>query len=285
MSTELTHTCLCCGHVLTDDERSGLTSLCASCQSQAPTGGGSSPVAASPPPWNLAAAIGVWVFFTLTLSIVPAFGVLVWAHKAGVNPFSPDLISNPRALIVQIGMLFVTHLLTLLVGYMVVTSGAKRPFFHTLGWRWHPRFRLRHVLALIGGLYLILYLLSLVVPHGETDFDKLLQTGQDVRIAIALVAVLTAPLVEELVYRGILYPALHHRLGRVRAILIVTAMFAVVHFPQYAGSLLILMAVTVLSFALTVIRSYTGQLLPCVVAHFLYNAIGSALILSGYVIS
>lgn len=284
MSTELTHTCLSCGHVLTDDERSGVALLCASCQSQTQPGG-SAPVAASPPPWNLAAAVGVWVFFTLTLSIVPAFGVLVWAHKAGLNPFSPDLISNPRALVVQIGMLFVAHLLTLLVGYMVVTSGAKRPFFHTLGWRWHPRFRWRHVLALIGGLYLILYLLSLVVPHGETDFDKLLQTGRDVRIGIALVAVLTAPLVEELVYRGILYPALHHRLGRVRAILIVTAMFAVVHFPQYAGSLLILTAVTVLSFALTVIRSYTGQLLPCVVAHFLYNAIGSALILSGYVIS
>lgn len=283
MGTELTHTCLSCGHVLTGDERSGVALLCASCQAQATSG--ATPVATSPPPWNLAAAVGVWVFFTLTLSIVPAFGVLVWAHKAGLNPFSPDLISHPRALIVQIGMLFVAHLLTLLVGYMIVTSGAKRPFFRTLGWRWHPRFRWRHVLALIGGLYLILYLLSLVVPHGETDFDKLLQAGRDVRIGIALVAVLTAPLVEELVYRGILYPALHHRLGRVRAILIVTAMFAIVHFPQYAGSLLILMAVTVLSFTLTVIRSYTGQLLPCVVAHFLYNAIGSALILSGYVIS
>jgi membrane protease YdiL (CAAX protease family) len=285
MSTELSHTCRCCGQVLTDDLPSDVRPVCPQCQDRVSVTRCSGWADIARPPWSLGAAVGVWVFFTVTLSIVPAFGLLVWAHKAGLNPFSPDLIKNPRGLVVQIGMLFVAHLLTLVVGYMVVTSGARRSFFHTLGWRWHPRFGWRHVLALIGGLYLILYLLSLVVPHGETDFDKLIQTGPEVRVAIALVAVLTAPLVEELVYRGILYPALHHRMGRFRAIAIVTGMFAVVHFPQYAGSLLILIAVTVLSFALTLIRSYTGQLLPCVLAHFLYNAIGSVLILSGYVIS
>jgi hypothetical protein len=49
--------------------------------------------------------------------------------------------------------------------------------------------------------------------------------------------------------------------------------------------MLILVDVTVLSLVITMILAYTGQLFPCVVTHLVYNAIGDALILSGYALS
>ncbi len=272
--------CTVCGRPLSHaDGTSALCSLCLQREAMHPS---SSP---EQPPWGLAAAFGLWIFFIFAISLLPALGVFFWATARGYSPTDPEHVQSPEGTLVQVSMLFFAHLLTLAVGWMVVTQGMRRPFLQTLGWRWHPRFRLRHVLVTVGGLYGLIFALSLLLPSRETAFDRLLQISPHVRIVIALLAVGTAPLVEELVYRGILYPTLQLRLGRARAVVFVTLLFAVVHYPQYSASTLILVAVTVLSFVITMIRAYTGQLLPCVVTHLVYNAIGAALILSGYALS
>jgi membrane protease YdiL (CAAX protease family) len=225
------------------------------------------------------------MFFIVTISLLPALGVFAWATARGYSPTDPDRLHSPEGTLVQVSMLFLAHLLTLWAGWIVVTQGRRRPFLRTLGWSWHPRFRLRHVGLTVGGLYGLIFALSLLLPSRETAFDRLLHTSPHVRVVIALLAVGTAPLVEELVYRGVLYPVLQARLGRARAIALVTLLFAAVHYPQYSASTLIVVAVTLLSCVITLIRAYTGQLLPCVVTHLVYNAIGAALILSGYALN
>jgi membrane protease YdiL (CAAX protease family) len=50
-----------------------------------------------------------------------------------------------------------------------------------------------------------------LVGAEETAFDRLIESSPDARIALAVLAVLTAPLVEEIVYRGIVYPAFTER--------------------------------------------------------------------------
>jgi len=275
--TEARQVCALCGRPLPQAE--GTDALCPICRQR------ETPPASERPPWGLAAAFGLWMFFIFAISLLPALGVFFWAAARGYTPTDPEPLHSPEGTLVQVSMLFLAHLLTLVVGWAVVTQGARRSFLHTLGWRWHPRFRLRHVLLTVGGLYGFIFALSLFLPSRETAFDRLLQISPSVRIVIALLAVGTAPLVEELVYRGVLYPTLQMRLGRARAIAFVTLLFALVHYPQYSASTLILVAVTVLSFVITMIRAYTGQLLPCVVTHLVYNAIGAALILSGYALS
>ncbi len=273
------HICALCGRPLAQAETQRLCSTCLQREAQRPRSLSESP------PWGLAAAFALWIFFIFTISLLPALGVFFWATGRGYSPTDLDRLHSPEGTLVQISMLFLAHLLTLLVGWVVVTQGRRRPFLQTLGWRWHPRFRLRHVVLTVGGLYGLIFALSLLLPSRETAFDRLLQTSPHVRVVIALLAIGTAPLVEELVYRGVLYPALQIRVGRARAIAFVTILFALVHYPQYSASTLILVAVTVLSFVITMIRAYTGQLLPCVVTHLIYNAIGAFLILSGYALS
>ena len=58
----------------------------------------------------------------------------------------------------------------------------------------------------------------------KTELDLLIESSMYTRVATALVAVATAPLVEEVIYRGVIYPAVEKvtgpvsRLRRVAAI-------------------------------------------------------------------
>ncbi|HEY0101736.1 MAG TPA: CPBP family intramembrane glutamic endopeptidase, partial [Pyrinomonadaceae bacterium] len=96
---------------------------------------------------------------------------------------------------------------------------------------------------------------------------------------IVAMAVLTAPLVEEVVYRGVLYPALQRRIGMHLGVVGVMLVFAAIHFPQYYPNYGAISTIVVLSLTLTVIRAYTGRLLPCVVIHTIFNSASSVGIL------
>jgi hypothetical protein len=232
------------------------------------------------PRWSFASALGLWVFFMIAPVILTGIVAVLYAQAKKIS--FDELSRGTDALIIGVSTLFLVHLLTLVIGWLIVTGGAKRPFFQSLGWQWHARFKVRHALGIVAIMYGLVFLLSFVIPSGETDFDRMLEASKAVRLGIVVLAIVTAPLVEELVYRGVLYPAFQVRAGRMRAVVVVALMFAVAHFTQYAGSWLILVAVTLLSFVITLIRSYTGQLLPCVVTHLVYNGVGAALILNGY---
>ena len=95
---------------------------------------------------------------------------------------------------------------------------------------------------------------------------------------IAFLAVATAPLVEETIYRGLLFPAMQRVTGRLSAVVIVASMFAALHIWQYRQSISIILSISLLSLVLTLVRARTGRLFPCFVIHLVYNGIQSVLI-------
>src|SRR5262249_26438802 len=97
---------------------------------------------------------------------------------------------------------------------------------------------------------------------------------------VAALAVLTAPLIEEIVYRGVIYSAVEGLWGSGVAVAFVTALFALVHVPQYWGSYAAITAILSLSLVLTLLRRWTGKLLPCVATHLVYNGIQAGLLLA-----
>jgi membrane protease YdiL (CAAX protease family) len=119
-----------------------------------------------------------------------------------------------------------------------------------------------------------------VLPQSEENsFTELLKSSQRVRIAIAVLATFTAPLVEETVYRGVLFAAFRRRLGVIATVVTVTLLFAGVHVLQYWGAWVSIAGLTLLSLVLTLVRARTKSILPCVVVHTLNNAFFSVLIL------
>lgn len=132
------------------------------------------------------------------------------------------------------------------------------------------------IVTLLG----VTQVLSRFLPQSEENsFTELLKSSRQVRIAIAVLATFTAPLVEETVYRGILFSGLRKNLGLIATVLLVTVMFAGVHVLQYLGAWVSVAGLTLLSLALTVIRARTKSILPCVLIHTLNNAFFSVIIL------
>lgn len=266
-----------------------VVALCLDCRDQGVVSGSLRSSSAQPtnweaPPWSLTAAMIVLLVFMLAMVLVPSLVVGIWMHLKGLTltPANAEqMMGHPQANLVGVVAILGVHLFTLLIAWTVVT-GWERRFTDVIDWTWHPRFRWPQALVTVAVLYGLAWLLQYLLPSGKTDFDRLLESSQTVRIAVAALAVITAPFVEELIYRGILYPALHVKFGRAKAIATVSGLFAVVHFMQYWGSVVILVSLTLLSVVLTIVRAYTGKLLPCFVIHFLYNLIGATLILVGY---
>lgn len=193
---------------------------------------------------------------------------LYLAHKP-----IPKIELTRGAAILTLVLTMALQIVALGASWMFVTRIGRKPFFQTLGWRWHPQFRWGHAVAAAFLMFGVAAGISQVLPHHETDMDKILKMGVFVRILVVVLAVLMAPLVEEVVYRGVVYSAVERLGGKAVGVVTVTAIFALVHVPQYWGSAAAITAIVTLSLVLTLLRAWTGSLLPCVVMHLVYNGI------------
>lgn len=123
--------------------------------------------------------------------------------------------------------------------------------------------------AIVSGL--LLTALGLEEADPDAGADALFTGGPLLAlVGLALVAVLV-PIFEELVFRGILYPALRARLRAAVAIAVCALLFAAVHFvPAALGFLL------VTGIALTWLAEWYRSIVPSIIAHGVNNALVSA---------
>src|SRR5262245_8521170 len=187
--------------------------------------------------WGTGTGLLVWLVSTvLTLGIPLVFGLLYLILKmfrTGQPPTEETLSRDVTLALLTAGMTFPAHLLTLLICWLVVTSWGKRPFLQTISW---GRPSLLDWVYSIGLAVLMMgaaYIFQKLLPHNETGLEKLLKLSYAVRVMVAALAVLTAPLVEEVVYRGVLYAGIEKDWGKTAGVVVVTFLFALVHVPQY----------------------------------------------------
>jgi membrane protease YdiL (CAAX protease family) len=237
------------------------------------------------PPWGLlAAALVVFgsLAFIVLLQIVGLIPYVVW-RAFNAQPLMEGVQLDKNVILISVLAMLPAHLLTLALAWFVVTGKGKRAFWKALGWAWSPRYGfVADIAACIGitlGLYGVSVALFYFFGNPETDLVRVLNSSQAARYGIVVMAVLTAPLVEEVVYRGVLYPALQRRIGRLLSVAGVTLVFAAIHVPQYRPNYGAITTIVFLSLTLTVVRAYTGRLLPCVVIHTIFNSISSVGIL------
>jgi membrane protease YdiL (CAAX protease family) len=242
------------------------------------------------PPWGVGLALLVWVASILLMFFVPLLLLVPYVlYRHGVAGFAGGeeaLARDPTIILVGIAATIPTHLLTLFIIWAVVTRFGRRSFWKVIGWSWSPRFGfladfvasvLAAILLLVGAV-----IVSKLLGVARTPFDDMLESSTLALFAVAFLATATAPLVEELVYRGVLYSALQRAIGVVGAIALVTFLFALVHFWQYKTSPGTIGAILLLSLALTLVRAYTGRVLPCIIIHFIFNGVQVAGLLYNY---
>jgi len=235
------------------------------------------------PPWNSLEAIGLWIASVLLIVIVPAIFLL--PYLASLDPPITDAQqivefakNDPTSIFLQIFSILPAHLLTLALAWMIVTRGRRYSFRQTLGWE-RGGFRWWHYCIILIGFMVVAAGVTVYFPEQENELLRILKSSRSVVFIVAFVATFTAPIVEEVVYRGVIYSAFQRKLGISAAFIITTLLFAVVHVPQYYPSYSTIFLLFLLSLTLTSIRVKTGNLFPCIVLHTVFNGLQSVLLI------
>ncbi|GIU81911.1 MAG: CPBP family intramembrane metalloprotease [Acidobacteria bacterium] len=232
----------------------------------------------SNPSWHILTAILVWLISVLSVIFTQALSTVFYAQYKNLrftNPqeFSEIIQKDQTALVINLIAVIPAHILTLLFAWLVVTGFKQRPFFQTLSWQW-KKIHLSQVFSIVLVFNALAFALFLLVPENkENDFQKIITSSETALYLTALIAITTAPLVEEIVYRGVLYSSFEQKLGKIQAVFIVSLLFGLVHVPQYYPSYVTIVLIFALSFFLAVVRAYTGNLFLCVIIHTLHNFI------------
>jgi len=227
----------------------------------------------SPKLWSVRDLVLFLVVSALLLVVVsPLLMYTAYATLRPVFGWRPPvraLDNNPFFLLV---VQAVFHALVFAYVYFLIAVNYRQPFWAALGWR---RLATRQaMLFFLGGtlLCLAVQLAPPVLPDRE-DFPLLrLFTSPQAAYAITAFAILVAPLMEELIFRGVLFRFFEFQVGVRFAILGTAVLFAGMHVPQYWGAWNHLLLVSLVGVAFSLARGLTGSLAPSVVLHVAYNA-------------
>jgi CAAX protease family protein len=163
----------------------------------------------------------------------------------------------------------------LVVGFMSFIVWARHGTPLPQAIRWNFPGRSRAIYALAGGLGLAVFsdVAEIVFNRWIPRSLPITEYFHDRSSALLLAAfgVLVAPLVEELFFRGFLYPALSRSTGVVPAVIVTAAGFALLHGAQLAYSLVPLLLIFTVGVVLTVTRAVTKSVATSVLVHMAYN--------------
>lgn len=232
------------------------------------------------PPWGLGGALGLLVLSFVLMLVTQVLFLIPYTLWRGVrlDALGEFALNDKGAIFMQIVSIIPAHLLTLGAAWLLVTRVGRYPFLEMLGWEWGKVLTFWRCAWLAFLLYLTgMAILQYSAPP-DNALERLIQSSRAAALATAFAATLTAPLVEELVFRGLLYSSLRRLAGAVWAVAIVFLLFALIHVPQYWPSYGVIATILLLSFTLTLIRARTGKLLPCFLIHLVFNGIQSVLI-------
>lgn len=239
------------------------------------------------PPWNSWMAAGVWFLSVVFVVVIPQLFLLPYIAARGISfedsaELKNFIFTDKFAILLQLGPILLAHVFTIGLAWLVVTQRNTFSFRKMLGWEWNG-FRIWHAVAIIVGFYVFAQVVVTLFGKVENDFDRMLESSRAAVYLVIFFATFTAPLAEEVVYRGLLYSAFQRRLGVAAAAILATVLFTVVHIPQYSSGMVpdyaTIIVLLALSMVLTLIRIKTGNLLPCIVLHTLFNGTQSIFLL------
>ena len=210
----------------------------------------------------------VWLVLSQFLSLA---GYAVLRPLMGWRTPASDLARGDNAIFVVAAQL-VFYAPVFLYIVLVVVLQYHQTFSVGIRWRW-PNFR-QGVRFLLAGVLLAMVVLagSALLPDRKDFPMEKLFTSPSAVYAVGGLAVLIAPFMEELVFRGVLF-SFFERLGGFRIAVPLTALlFAALHYPEYAGAWTHVSMILVVGLVLSVARAATRSLVPSFLLHTAYNA-------------
>jgi uncharacterized protein len=167
----------------------------------------------------------------------------------------------------------------LLLGYLtaLIRGSFGAPFWRTIGWRAFepgqvPR-ALRYFGFIAGGFLLAAAVEFASVAFGNHAKVPMQALFQDRRTAILilLMSVFVAPLIEETVFRGYIYPVVARSFGMATGVLATGILFGLLHAPQLWGGWVQIALLVVVGIVFTYARAVARTVLASYLLHVSYN--------------
>ncbi|MFI5209469.1 MAG: CPBP family intramembrane glutamic endopeptidase [Gemmatimonadales bacterium] len=135
--------------------------------------------------------------------------------------------------------------------------------------------------AALGGVFLVMTRLLAVEPRGAPDlFTRSVSEPGPARWAWIVTAVILAPPIEEILFRGALLGALRESLGLGRAAIASGTIFWLLHATEWIWYWPAGVSIGILTVLLTALRLGTRSLGPGIAAHLAYNLVLAAVLMS-----
>jgi len=242
--------------------------------------------------WVHLLVFGVFVVSSLlTLQLVVIFYISADRHLSQ-KQLKQLFESDPRLII---GMNVVWFAMILIFLYITLAVLRDLPFWQSLGWRKLKseagEGKGRPWMYFLAGCSLSIFVAlasSQVKDVENVPIQEFLKNRTGAMLLMAM-AVLVAPLVEETVYRGYLYPVLVRitsavlqffgmeypsaiRTGVVTSILVTGTLFGLMHAPQLGYTWGLVSLLTLVGVIFTFARAWTGTVLASFLLHLGYNS-------------
>jgi uncharacterized protein len=207
------------------------------------------------------AGLTVLLLFVVQILLVFCARHYVYRHESFLEVAQKPVLALLSELLV--------YIVVALYMILLVEGKYHSRFWQAIRWNWPGVAGVRFMG--IGVLMLGLDLLGKFVPMPKTTpFDQFFATPTDAYLTVVF-AVTLGPFMEEVFFRGFLYPVVARRLGVFWAIVLTALPFGLMHAFQYGyawGAVLIVFLVGVV---LTAVRAATKSVASSLLAHVGYN--------------
>ncbi len=147
------------------------------------------------------------------------------------------------------------YLLILVFMISIVKRSPNQNFWEALRWNW-PQNWSAYLLAGVALAVALQGIAHFLPMPKELPMDRFFRTAVEAWV-LSLFSISFAPLLEELFFRGFLYPVLLRRLGIVIAVLTTAAAFSLIHAPQLGRAWGPVLVIFMVGLALTLARAIT----------------------------
>jgi hypothetical protein len=224
------------------------------------------PQAGENPAWSgwdvlVLAILTLGVMFLAQLIIVLVARQLVYIHESWI-----EVAQKPSLALLSE---FLAYIPVLLYMFLLLEGKYRTRFWQGIRWNWPGKAGFS--LLGVGALMIGFDALGRFLPMPKTTpFDQFFERPVDAYLTAAF-AVTLGPLMEELFFRGFLYPVIARRLGAFWGVILTALPFGVMHYSQYRSGSAVLIIVLV-GIVLTTVRAVTKSVASSFLAHVGYNA-------------
>jgi membrane protease YdiL (CAAX protease family) len=226
-----------------------------------------------------------WVHFIVFLSfgfislivVQAGFAIYYLPHQrlASQSEYEEFILSKP---IFAIGSMVLWYGLLFLFLYVTLSVLRGFPFWRTLGWKTLAHLRpgqTRNPWVYFFSGCVLSFLVSIITAKVQAPEHAPIQDlfkYKDTALLFMAMAVLIAPLVEETIFRGYLYPLVAKSFGIVPGIVVTGVLFGLMHGYQLGWTLSLVGVLVLVGVVFTTVRARTGTVFASFLLHLGYNS-------------